>query len=80
MAPKQFARIERFKYSYHRLGTQQAGRGRTYLEPYYDESHFNREFRRFLGMSPMTWLNHRAGFSTTIADHLLEGELSAAEA
>jgi AraC-like DNA-binding protein len=48
---------------------------RTYLEPYYDESHFNREFRHFLGMSPMTWLNHRAECRTTIADHLLEGEL-----
>jgi AraC-like DNA-binding protein len=48
---------------------------RTYLEPYYDESHFDREFRHFLGMSPMTWLNHRAECRTTIADHLLEGEL-----
>ena len=74
-APKQFARIERFKHSYHRLGTQ-PGKERSYLEPYYDESHFNREFRQFLGMSPMTWLNHQAQFRTTIADHLLEGELS----
>ena len=80
MAPKQFARIERFKHSYHRLGTQHSGRARTYLEPYYDESHFNREFRHFLGMSPMSWLNHRGESRTTIADHLLEGELSAAEA
>jgi len=75
MAPKQFARIERFKHSYHGLSTHQ-GKGRSYLEPYYDESHFNREFRNFLGMSPMTWLNHQAEFRTTIADHLLEGELS----
>jgi AraC-like DNA-binding protein len=80
MAPKQFARIERFKHSYHRLGTQQSGKRRTYLEHYYDESHFNREFRHFLGMSPMNWLNQRAESRTTIADHLLEGELSAAEA
>jgi methylphosphotriester-DNA--protein-cysteine methyltransferase len=77
MAPKQFARIERFKHSYHGLSTQQ-GKGRSYLEPYYDESHFNREFRHFLGMSPMNWLNHQAEFRTTIADHLLEGELSSA--
>ena len=76
MAPKQFARIERFKHSYHRLGHAAAGQGgERYLEPYYDESHFNREFRHFLGMSPMTWLNHRAECRTTIADHLLEGEL-----
>lgn len=76
MAPKQFARIERFKHSYHRLGTRQSGKWRTYLEPYYDESHFNREFRHFLGMSPMNWLNERAESRTTIADHLLEGELA----
>jgi len=77
MVPKQFARIERFKHSYHGLSTQQS-KGRAYLEPYYDESHFNREFRHFLGMSPMNWLNHQAEFRTTIADHLLEGELSSA--
>jgi hypothetical protein len=29
-------------------------------------------------MSPMNWLNHQAEFRTTIADHLLEGELSSA--
>jgi AraC-like DNA-binding protein len=80
MAPKQFARIERFKRSYHRLRTQQASTGRAYLESYYDESHFSREFKQYLGMSPMTWLNHGAEGRTTIADHLLEGELSAAEA
>ena len=74
MAPKQFARIERFKHSYHRLRTQQRGKWRDYLEPYYDESHFNREFRQFLGMSPMTWLCQAAEFRTTIADHLLDGE------
>jgi len=79
MVPKQFARIERFKYSYHRLGIRQQGKCRAYLDPYYDESHFNREFKHFLGMSPMTWLDHRAESRTTIADHLLEGELSAAK-
>ena len=79
MAPKQFARIERFKHSYHRLGTRQLGDSRTYLDHYYDESHFSREFRHFLGMSPMAWLNDRAQSRTTIADHLLEGELSAAK-
>jgi AraC-like DNA-binding protein len=78
VAPKQFARIERFKHSYFHLcrpGTRQPRKWRTWLEPYYDESHFNREFRHFLGMSPMNWLNARAESRTTIADHLLEGEL-----
>jgi methylphosphotriester-DNA--protein-cysteine methyltransferase len=75
MTPKRFARIERFKHSYHRLGTK-PGRSRAYLENYYDESHFHRDFRHFLGMSPLTWLDQRAQSRTTIADHLLDGELS----
>lgn len=77
MTPKQYARIVRFKHSYRRLGAQQPGGRRTYLEPYYDESHFNREFRHFLGTSPMSWLNQAAEFRTTVADHLLDGELDA---
>ena len=76
MTPKQYARILRFKNAYHRLGVQKPGERRTYLEPYYDESHFNREFRHFLGTSPMSWLNEAARFRTTIADHLLDGELN----
>jgi AraC-like DNA-binding protein len=76
MTPKQYARIVRFKRSYHRLGAHGPGDRRTYLEPYYDESHFNREFRHFLGTSPGNWLNEGARFRTTIADHLLDGELS----
>lgn len=75
MTPKQYARIVRFKHSYLQLGARRGGDRRTHLEPYYDESHFNREFRHFLGTSPMSWLNRAAGFRTTIADHLLEGEL-----
>src|SRR5262249_29861701 len=43
MTPKQYARIVRFKHSYHRLSLQAPGQRRTWLEPYYDESHFNRE-------------------------------------
>jgi len=76
MTPKQFARIVRFKNSYRRLGVQQPGERRTYLESYYDESHFHREFRHFLGTSPVKWMNDDARYRTTIADHLLEGEMS----
>lgn len=75
MAPKQYARIVRFKKSYSRLGAQRSGERRVYLESYYDESHFNREFRHFLGTSPVKWLNENARYRTTIADHLLEGEM-----
>ena len=76
MTPKQFARIVRFKNSYRRLGAQRPGDRRTYLEAYYDESHFNREFRHFLGTSPVKWMNEDARYRTTIADHLLEGEMN----
>jgi AraC-like DNA-binding protein len=75
MTPKQYARIVRFKHSYRRLKAQSPGDTRTHLEPYYDESHFYREFRHFLGTSPMSWLRDAAEFRTTIADHLLDGEL-----
>lgn len=76
MTPKQYARIVRFKHAYHRLSVLQPGERRTYLEPYYDESHFNREFKNFLGTSPVNWMRQAARFRTTIADHLLEGELN----
>jgi AraC-like DNA-binding protein len=74
MTPKQYARIVRFKHSYRRLARPLPGERRTYLEPYYDESHFSREFRHFMGTSPMHWLHQSARFRTTVADHLLDGE------
>ena len=78
MTPKQFARVERFKNSYRwfsGLGEDQRAETRTHLEAYYDESHFDREFRQFMGTSPVSWLNQTPGFTTIIGDHLLEGEL-----
>ncbi len=79
MTPKQYARIERFKQSYRQLSSHRPGERRTHLEPYYDESHFSREFRNFVGTSPMSWLGRSAQFRTTIADHLLDGELNGIE-
>ena len=76
MTPKQFARVERFKHSYRQLSARRPGERREHLEPYYDESHFDREFRHFMGMSPMSWLNQMSDFTTVIGDHLLEGELA----
>jgi AraC-like DNA-binding protein len=75
MTPKQFARVERFKHSYRQLSAHMPGGRREHLEPYYDESHFDREFRHFMGMSPMSWFNQAPDFTTVIGDHLLEGEL-----
>jgi AraC-like DNA-binding protein len=75
MTPKQFARIVRFKHTYHRLAAEGRGAVKAHLDAFYDESHFNREFRQFLGTSPLRWLSQSAGFRTTVADHLLDGEL-----
>ena len=74
LTPKQFAGVERFKHSYQRWNARTAalpGR-RTHLEGYYDESHFDREFRRYTGASPFTRQREATRFSTTIADHLLD--------
>ena len=46
---------------------------RAHLEGFYDESHFDREFRWFMGTTPMARLRQEARFTTTIGDHLLEG-------
>ncbi len=76
MTPKQFARVERFKHAYRLLGQYRSGGRRVYLDAYYDESHFDREFRDFMGTSPTSWLKRKAGFTTIIGDHLLERELA----
>ena len=76
MMPKQYARIVRFKHSYHRLMFAEPGtaaRG-THLDPYYDQSHFIREFRQFLGAAPSARLSGRMLPVTTVSDHLLQGE------
>jgi len=75
MTPKQFARVLRFKHSYHQLSTADAGAPCAHLESYYDAAHFNRDFRHFLGTSPRQWMKQSAGFQTSVADHLLAGEL-----
>jgi AraC-like DNA-binding protein len=77
MTPKQFARVERFKQSYYRFTQPWTGASRIHIDAYYDESHFNREFRHFIGRSPMSWLKQRVGYVTMIGDHLLKGEMDA---
>ena len=77
MTPKQYARIVRFKHSYQRLMSG-AEAGRMHLDGYYDESHFNREFKEFLGVAPTAWLAGDAAQRTTVSDHLLETEFAAA--
>jgi AraC-like DNA-binding protein len=79
MIPKQYARIVRFKHSYHRLvfGESRRCALKTHLDGFYDESHFNREFRKFMGVAPSARITGRMLPATTVSDHLLQGELSA---
>lgn len=76
MMPKQYARVVRFKHSYRCLMAAEPGTAgrRTYLDPYYDQSHFIREFRKFLGTAPTARLAGRMLPETTVSDHLLQGE------
>jgi AraC-like DNA-binding protein len=79
MVPKQYARIVRFKHSYRGLMADEPSTAarRTHLDPYYDQSHFIREFRRYLGTTPTARLSGRMLPETTVSDHLLQGELGA---
>lgn len=84
MTPKRFARIVRFKHGYHALlagahpassrGSLAAPHG--HLEGFYDQSHFNKEFRAFVGAPPTARLRSTLPQATSISDHLLAGELS----
>ena len=77
MMPKQYARVVRFKHSYRSLMVTDpsTAAGRAYLDPYYDQSHFIREFRKFLGTAPTARLAGRMLPITTVSDHLLRSEV-----
>ncbi|MEA3176582.1 MAG: hypothetical protein QOI59_105 [Gammaproteobacteria bacterium] len=77
MMPKQYARVVRFKHSYRSLMVAEPSTAalRTHLDPYYDQSHFIREFRKFLGTAPTAKLAGHTLSVTTVSDHLLQGEL-----
>lgn len=75
MTPKQYARVIRFKRTYREL----LGRGRNapltaQLDGYYDQSHFNREFRYFTGVAPTVRLGGRMTQGMVVSDHLLQGD------
>jgi AraC-like DNA-binding protein len=85
MTPKRLARIVRFKHGYHALlaGAAQPTSSRgplaaphRHLDGFYDQSHFNKEFRTFVGASPTARLRATLPQATSISDHLLAGELS----
>ena len=76
LTPKRYARIVRFKHSYHELVTQRQRALRAHLDGFSDQSHFNKEFRAFVGAAPTSRLLATMGPATNISDHLLAGELS----
>jgi AraC-like DNA-binding protein len=74
MTPKRFARIVRFKHSYHRFLHGEASRGATgrHLDDYYDQSHFHRDFKYFMGVAPSLKLKRQMNQGTEITEHLME--------
>ena len=73
MTPKQFARVVRFKSHYQALILRPKKRRSLSadLEGFYDQSHFNREFRHFTGVAPSTKLAGRMTQGMKVADHLI---------
>jgi len=57
ISPKEFGRIIRFKHTYRALRQHQAADPYFFLDyGYYDQSHFVREFKQFMGLPPRTFL------------------------
>jgi len=73
MTPKQYARVIRFKRRYQALISADVPKRSlsTDLDGFYDQSHFNREFRHFTGVAPLTRLSGRMTQGMKVADHLL---------
>jgi len=76
ITPKRYARVIRFKHSYHQFITNRSGALALYLDGYYDQSHFNKEFKHFMGVAPSIRLGDEMPAVTSVCDHLLQGEFS----
>ena len=76
MTPKQYARVIRFRLHYQALISRDGTRGAlsSNLDGFFDQSHFNREFRHFTGVAPGTKLAGRMTQGMKVADHLLRAE------
>jgi AraC-like DNA-binding protein len=76
MTPKQYARVIRFKRAYSVLLARDSPRRSlsAALDGFYDQSHFNREFRLFTGMAPSAKLAAQLPQMMDITDHLLQAE------
>lgn len=74
MTPKQYARVIRFRRHYQALISQDRAKRNLsrHLDGFFDQSHFNREFRHFTGVAPSTKLAGRMTQGMKVADHLLQ--------
>jgi AraC-like DNA-binding protein len=83
MSAKAYARVVRFKHAYHafwesRRSTSAHAHRHNYLDGYYDQSHFIKEFRYFTGASPAGVLTEQRPASIDVTNHLLSVDLAAA--
>jgi AraC-like DNA-binding protein len=76
MTPKRYARVIRFKHHYHMLVNGRSSAD--FLDGFHDRSHFNREFRSFMGAPPTARINASLPAGTSISDALLDSELAVA--
>ena len=75
MTPKQYARVIRFKRTYREIIARgNAAPLAAQLDGFYDQSHFNREFRHFTGVAPTVKLTGRMTQGMVVSDHLLQAE------
>jgi AraC-like DNA-binding protein len=73
ITPKRYARVIRFKHSYQQFLAHPRATS-MHLDGYYDQSHFNKEFKHFLGVAPTVRLEGKMPPVTCVCDHLLQGE------
>ena len=71
MTPKQYARVVRFRRHYQALLADQRTPLSAKLDGFYDQSHFNREFRYFTGVAPSAKLAGRMTQGMKVSDHLI---------
>jgi AraC-like DNA-binding protein len=74
MTPKQYARVIRFKRTYRDVIARGNAPIAARLDGFYDQSHFNREFRHFTGVAPTVKLAGRMTQGMVVTDHLLQAE------
>ena len=76
MTPKQYARVIRFRRHYQALisGERTKKTLSAHLDGFFDQSHFNREFRYFTGVAPSTKLAGRMTQGMQVTDHLIRAE------